>query len=113
MSGMIDNMLYFACEDQEASPCRQEPTQPDVIETKCRRESPYLSGSASKYAEDIEALQQKYGSLENQAIVIALTDLLAVAPRERRRIEAYNGLKSTLAKRYHCKLTITSRKTKW
>ena len=110
MNDMIDNNISFACGDQEASPCRQEATQPDVIETKCRRES---SGSASKYAEDIEALQQKYGSLENQAIVIALTDLLAVAPRERRRIEAYNGLKSTLAKRYHCKLTITSRKTKW
>ncbi len=99
MSGMIDNNISFACGDQEASPCRQEATQPDVIETKCRRES---SGSASKYAEDIEALQQKYGSLENKTIVITLTDLLAVAPRERRRIEAYNGLKSTLAKRYHC-----------
>lgn len=65
-----------------------------------------------KFKDDIEALTATYGELnEGLTIDINLQDLLAICPRERRRIDAYSGLTSYLAKR-GITLTIKSRKTK-
>mgnify|MGYP006872992138 CR=1 FL=1 len=65
-----------------------------------------------KFKDDIEALTAAYGALnEGLTIDINLQDLLEICPRERRRIDAYTGLTSYLAKR-GITLTIKSRKTK-
>ena len=65
-----------------------------------------------KYKDDIEGLKAIYGELtEGLTIETTLQDLLAICPRERRRIDAYSGLTSYLAKR-GITLTIKSRKTK-
>ena len=57
------------------------------------------------YTDEIKRLGTEYGPLiEGQHLTVQLQDLLAIIPRARRRITAYNGLGVTL--------TIKSRKTK-
>ena len=64
------------------------------------------------YADEIKRLEAKYGPLiEGQPLTVQLQDLLAIIPRARRRITAYNGLVKELANR-GVTLTIKSRKTK-
>ena len=64
------------------------------------------------YAGDIKRLGTKYGPLiEGQHLTVQLQDLLAIIPRARRRITAYNGLVKELANR-GVTLTIKSRKSK-
>jgi len=64
------------------------------------------------YADEIKRLEAKYGPLiEGQHLTVQLQDLLALLPRARRRIDAYNGLIKELAGR-GVTLTIKSRKTK-
>ena len=64
------------------------------------------------YADEIKKLEAKYGPLiEGQHLTVQLQDLLAIIPRARRRITAYNGLVKELANR-GVTLTIKSRKTK-
>lgn len=64
------------------------------------------------YANEIKKLEAKYGPLiEGQHLTVQLQDLLALVPRARRRIDAYNGLVKELANR-GVTLTIKSRKTK-
>ena len=64
------------------------------------------------YAGDIKRLGTEYGPLiEGQHLTVQLQDLLAIIPRARRRIDAYNGLVKELANR-GVTLTIKSRKTK-
>ncbi len=64
------------------------------------------------YADEIKKLEAKYGPLiEGQHLTVQLQDLLAIIPRARRRIDAYNGLVKELANR-GVTLTIKSRKTK-
>ena len=64
------------------------------------------------YAGDIKRLGTEYGPLiEGQHLTVQLQDLLAIIPRARRRITAYNGLVKELANR-GVTLTIKSRKTK-
>jgi hypothetical protein len=66
----------------------------------------------SKYSADIERLENQYGKLvDGVTIEITLQKLLPIVPRERRRIEAYNGLVSELRK-HGVTLNIKSRKTK-
>ena len=65
--------------------------------------------NSGKYDADIAALTAIYGI--GVCIDIELQDLLKICPRDRKRIEAYNGLVSELAKRGTV-LTIKSRKTK-
>ncbi len=66
----------------------------------------------SKYEDDINALENVYGNLQSKALKVELQELLKIVPRERRRIDAYSGLVSELAKEKGCELTIVSRKTK-
>ena len=64
------------------------------------------------YADEIKRLEAEYGPLiEGQHLTVQLQDLLALVPRARRRITAYNGLVKELAGR-GVTLTIKSRKTK-
>ena len=64
------------------------------------------------YADEIKRLEAEYGPLiEGQHLTVQLQDLLALVPRARRRIDAYNGLVKELANR-GVTLTIKSRKTK-
>ena len=64
------------------------------------------------YADEIKRLEAEYGPLiEGQHFTVQLQDLLAIIPRARRRITAYNGLVKELANR-GVTLTIKSRKTK-
>ena len=64
------------------------------------------------YAGEIKRLGTEYGPLiEGQHLTVQLQDLLAIIPRARRRIDAYNGLVKELANR-GVTLTIKSRKTK-
>ena len=65
-----------------------------------------------KFKEDIEALKIFYSLEEGTAINISLQDLLAIVPRNRPRIEAYQGLRSYLLENYCVTLNINSRKTK-
>lgn len=66
----------------------------------------------SKYDDDVKALQDKYGDLNGKEITVQLQELLDVVPRERRRIEAFSGLRTYLKNTYGCVLNISSRKTK-
>ena len=64
------------------------------------------------YADEIKRLEAECGPLiEGQHLTVQLQDLLALVPRARRRIDAYNGLVKELANR-GVTLTIKSRKTK-
>lgn len=73
-----------------------------VIEKKVAKKN------SEKYDSDISVLTAIYGT---GSIDIELQELLKICPRDRKRIEAYNGLVSELAKRGTV-LTIKSRKTK-
>ena len=74
-----------------------------VIEKKVAKKN------SEKYDSDITALTAIYGT--GAWIDIELQELLKICPRNRKRIEAYNGLVSELAKRGTV-LTIKSRKTR-
>lgn len=64
------------------------------------------------YTDEIKRLEAEYGPLiEGQHLTVQLQDLLALVPRARRRIDAYNGLVKELANR-GVTLTIKSRKSK-
>lgn len=68
-----------------------------------------------KYRKDIAALQEKYGSLSlltGLSISLTLKEALEIMPRERRRVDAYEGLKNYLKRTYGIELIIKSRKTK-
>ena len=65
-----------------------------------------------KFKDDIEAIKVFYELKEGSVINICLQDLLAIAPRNRRRIESYQGLRSYLLENYRVTLNINSRKTK-
>ena len=68
--------------------------------------------SGDPYADEIKRLGTEYGPLiEGQHLTVQLQDLLAIIPRARRRITAYNGLVKELANR-GVTLTIKSRKSK-
>lgn len=60
---------------------------------------------------DIERLERKYGELhEGKVIETMLQEILAVIPKKRARVDAYNSLVKTLERDYGVKLVITSRK---
>ena len=66
-----------------------------------------------KYDSDIEAITGKWGELKSGlCIETTLQDLLVIVPRQRPRVDAYNGLVSLLRDKYGVTLTIKSRKTK-
>ena len=68
-----------------------------------------------KYRKDIVGIEKKYGSLSSLtglSISLTLKEALEIMPRERRRVDAYEGLKNYLKRIYGIELTIKSQKTK-
>lgn len=60
---------------------------------------------------DIQRLEKRYGELhEGKVIQATLQEILAVIPKKRARIDAYNSLVRQLERDYKVKLIITSRK---
>ena len=77
--------------------------------------APVVTAKASrleKYESDIRAITSKWGLKPGLCIETTLQELLAIAPRHRPRIDAYNGLVSELWFKYGVTLKINSRKTK-
>lgn len=67
---------------------------------------------SNKYASDIEALEGQYGELKDGLVLeIPLKEVLQICPRNRQRIDAYQGLVSYL-KKIGVTLIINSNKTK-
>ena len=64
----------------------------------------------AKYSEDVDALEKHFGTLDNRNIEIDLHDLLAIAPRNRKRADAYHGLVSHLKRDRNAKLTIKTKR---
>ena len=91
-------------------------TTPGLTERQDTKLAPVVSAKASrseKYESDLRAITNKWGELRpGLCIETTLQDLLAIAPRHRPRIDAYNGLVSELWFKYGVTLTIKSRKTK-
>ena len=102
---MFENLLRIVCGDRWFHTKHQEgeAVEPDV-------NKPKDSTTEDKYQHEIEVLKQKYGELEGLTIDITLRKMLDLIPRERRRSDAYKGLKSALKSRYHCQLNIVSGK---
>lgn len=66
-----------------------------------------------KFLRDLEALRDSGYSLSSGSkIEITLQEILKICPRDRKRVDAYNSLKSYLNDEFGCSLYITSQKTK-
>ena len=89
---------------------RLETAAPSVIVKKDSTEP-----IPEKYKKDIAALQEKYGNLSSLAglsISLTLKEALEIMPRNRRRVDAYEGLKNYLKRECGIELLIQSQKTK-
>ena len=64
----------------------------------------------AKYSEDVDALEKRFGTLDNRNIEIDLHDLLAIAPRNRKRADAYHGLVSHLKRDRNAKLMLKTKR---
>ncbi len=90
---------------------RLENAEPSVIVKKDSNPKPV----PDKYKKDVAALEEKYGSLSlltGLSITLPLKEALEIMPRNRRRIDAYEGLRNYLKREYGIELTIKSQKTK-
>lgn len=103
---MILKIKKIFIEGSESSLGRQENTAPDVIVEK-------VSITPEKFKDDVEALAGYIGEehlISGLGIEVALSELLAVIPRKRRRCEAYNALVKYLREERNILLTIKSNK---
>ena len=101
---MIMEFLYSLFGSNPELSERQETTLAPVVTAKASR--------SEKYESDIRAITSKWGLKPGLCIETTLQELLAIAPRHRPRIDAYNGLVSELWFKYGVTLKINSRKTK-
>ena len=67
-----------------------------------------------KYEQDITALKEKFGNsfITGLCVRITLKEALGMMPRNRKRVDAYDGLTKYLQEEYGITLTIYSQKTK-
>ena len=79
---------------------------------KAKSDKKRVVSGDNKYKKDNEALKVFYSLEEGTAININLQELLTIAPRNRPRIEAYQGLRGYLLENYRVNLNINSRKTR-
>ena len=89
---------------------RLEKAAPSVIVKKDSTEP-----IPEKYKKDVAALEGKYGnlsSLTGLSISLTLKEALEIMPRNRRRVDAYEGLRNYLKREYGIELLIKSQKTK-
>ena len=101
--------LFFGGPPEE-SPERQvgeKASGPDVNE---KTRSKYNE----KYEQDITALKKKFGNsfITGLCIKITLKEALDMMPRNRKRVDAYDGLTKYLQNEFGITLTIYSQKTK-
>ena len=91
-----------------------EPTQEVAVPVVEKEISPSVPlPTIGKYDADVEALRNKHGNfITGLCITENLQDLLTICPRNRPRVDAYQGLVSHLKSEYGVTLTIKSRKTK-
>ncbi len=91
------------------SPLSRRGAIPDVIDRKIA-----TAGIPARFREDIEKLQEFYGTEFKEGLTIdwSLQQALEILPRERKRVDAYDSLKKYLLETRGIKLTITSNKTK-
>lgn len=84
------------------------------LETQHSKEQNKVEKSVKgKFIRDLEALRDNgYSLTSGSSIEICLQDILKICPRDRRRVDAYNSLKSYLNDEFDCSLCITSQKTK-
>ena len=86
---------------------REPELSPETTQTSSTKDV-----TVGRYDSDIKALEEEYGELKGKKITVELQKLLCICPRDRHRIEAYQGLRSALQKDYQCFLTILSQKTR-
>lgn len=101
--------LFFGGPPEE-SPERQvgeKASGPDVNEKTGSKHN-------EKYEQDITALKEKFGNsfITGLCIKITLKEALDMMPRNRKRVDAYDGLTRYLQEEYGITLTIYSQKTK-
>ena len=80
---------------------------PDVSEKTGRRHN-------EKYEQDITALREKFENsfITGLCVRITLKEALGMMPRNRKRVDAYDGLTRYLQNEFGITLTIYSQKTK-
>ena len=65
------------------------------------------TSTTNPFANDIKALEDRFGSLqEGMEINLSLRQALEIMPRERRKADAYKGLKSELRRVYGVSLNV-------
>ena len=105
------NALFGTNSRPDYEPTIQEVAAP-VVEKKV---SPSVSPkpSSGRFDADVESLKKKWGTFETGLCITEnLQDLLTICPRNRPRVDAYQGLVSHLKSEYGVTLTIKSRKRK-
>lgn len=110
-NAMFDKFINQILGDERVVvPSHQEKAEPDVIEKKTAIEIKI----PKKYQEDIESLKGIYQGDFKTGLCINLTlqDALKILPRERKRVDAYQGLVSFLKEKMGIELNIKSQKSK-
>lgn len=105
------NALFGTNSRPDYEPTIQEVAVP-VVEKKV---SPSVSPkpSSGRFDADVESLKKKWDTFETGLCITEnLQDLLTICPRNRPRVDAYQGLVSHLRSEYGVTLTIKSRKRK-
>ncbi|KAB3559103.1 hypothetical protein GAX96_01140 [Phocaeicola vulgatus] len=102
----------LGAERRSSTPDRLENAEPSVIVKKDSNQT----NIPEKYKKDITALERYYdcelSSLTGLSVSLTLQEALAIIPRNRHRVDSYQGLVSFLGREYNIKLIITSNKTK-
>ena len=104
------NSLFGLNSRPDLTEKKQEVAAPAIEEKTSQSVPSKLSG---KFGADVDALQNKWGEFETGLCITEnLQDLLTICPRNRPRVDAYQGLVSHLKSEYGVTLTIKSRKRK-
>ena len=99
MFSLVTDEFAVVSQGQEISPSQEQNKVEKVVR--------------GKFLRDLEALRDSGYSLSSGSkIEITLQEILKICPRDRKRVDAYNSLKSYLSDEFGCNLCITSQKTK-
>lgn len=99
MFSLVTDEFAVVSQEQEISPSKEQNKVEKVVR--------------GKFLRDLEALRDSGYSLSSGSkIEITLQEILKICPRDRKRVDAYNSLKSYVNNEFDCSLCITSQKTK-
>ena len=106
---LITSLIKKFSDEVEYSESRQDSVAPDVNGRKANTVI-----VPAKFKEDIKALEDYTGrNLENGVCIrVELSELLDIVPRERRRVDAYNGLVQFMKDELGVDLIISSSRKK-